>query len=165
MGTAGAGPSSPCCCALDSASPTSRAGGFGPGHTGKPAIWTIGLVLVNQLGFLAVTRLATLANVLASRADVVAQGLTTYQKAFLIFMLPHSVITISIMTALLLRMSRSAAEQDFREGRRVVADGMRLVGGDCAGRCVSGSGRPHDRRRDLRLRCRFGCRLQLPVWW
>ncbi|MEZ5202800.1 MAG: lipid II flippase MurJ, partial [Micropruina glycogenica] len=62
--------------------------GFGLGHTGKLAIWTIGLVLVNQLGFLVVTRLATLANVLASRADVVAQGLTTYQKAFLIFMLP-----------------------------------------------------------------------------
>ena len=47
--------------------------GFGLGHTGKLAIWTIGLVLVNQLGFLVVTRLATLANVLASRADVVAQ--------------------------------------------------------------------------------------------
>jgi putative peptidoglycan lipid II flippase len=102
--------------------------GFGLGHTGKLAIWTIGLVLVNQLGFLIVTRLATLANVLASRADVVAQGLTTYQKAFLIFMLPHSVITISIMTALLPRMSRSAAEQDFAKVGAFVADGMRLVG-------------------------------------
>ena len=102
--------------------------GFGLGHTGKLAIWTIGLVLVNQLGFLVVTRLATLANVLASRADVVAQGLTTYQKAFLIFMLPHSVITISIMTALLPRMSRSAAEQDFAKVGAFVADGMRLVG-------------------------------------
>lgn len=101
--------------------------GFGLGHTGKLAIWTIGLVLVNQLGFLVVTRLATLANVLATRADVVAQGLTTYQKAFLIFMLPHSVITISIMTALLPRMSRSAAAQDFRKVGAFVADGMRLV--------------------------------------
>ncbi len=101
--------------------------GFGLGHTGKLALWTIGLVLVNQLGFLVVTRLATLANVLASRADAVAQGLTTYQKAYLIFMLPHSVITISIMTALLPRMSRSAAEQDFRKVGAFVADGMRLV--------------------------------------
>lgn len=101
--------------------------GFGLGHTGKLAIWTIGLVLVNQLGFLVVTRLATLANVLATRADVVAQGLTTYQKAFLIFMLPHSVITISIMTALLPRMSRSAAAQDFQKVGAFVADGMRLV--------------------------------------
>jgi len=101
--------------------------GFGLGHTGRLAMWTIGLVLINQLGFLVVTRLATLANVLASRADVVAQGLTTYQKAYLIFMLPHSVITISIMTALLPRMSRAAASQDFAKVGAFVSDGMRLV--------------------------------------
>nr|MCU0295572.1 hypothetical protein [Candidatus Nanopelagicales bacterium] len=101
--------------------------GFGLGHTGKLALWTIGLVLVNQLGFLVVTRLATLANVLASEVGAVAQGLTTYQKAYLIFMLPHSVITISIMTALLPRMSRSAASKDFGKVGAFVADGMRLV--------------------------------------
>jgi putative peptidoglycan lipid II flippase len=101
--------------------------GFGLGHAGRLAVWTIGLVLVNQAGFLVVTRLATLANVLATRADVVAQGLTTYQKAFLIFMLPHSVITISIMTALLPRMSRAAAQADLAKVGAYVADGMRLV--------------------------------------
>ena len=101
--------------------------GFGLGHTGKLAMWTIGLVLVNQLGFIVVTRLATLANVLASEADTVAQGLTTYQKAFLVFMLPHSVITISIITALLPRMSRAAADQNFGKVGAYVADGMRLV--------------------------------------
>jgi putative peptidoglycan lipid II flippase len=101
--------------------------GFGLGHTGRLALWTIGLVLVNQAGFLVVTRLATLANVLATRADTVAQGLTTYQKAYLVFMLPHSVITISIMTALLPRMSRAAAENDMRKVGAFVADGMRLV--------------------------------------
>ncbi len=101
--------------------------GFGLGHTGKLALWTIGLVLINQLGFLVVTRLATLANVLASEVGAVAQGLTTYQKAYLIFMLPHSVITISIMTALLPRMSRSAAQKDFAKVGAFVADGMRLV--------------------------------------
>jgi len=102
--------------------------GFGLGHTGRLALWTIGLVLVNQAGFLVVTRLATLANVLATRADTVAQGLTTYQKAYLVFMLPHSVITISIMTALLPRMSRAAADADMRKVGAFVADGMRLVG-------------------------------------
>lgn len=102
--------------------------GFGLGHTGKLAVWTVGLVLVNQLGFVVVTRLATLANVLASEADTVAQGLTTYQKAYLVYMLPHSVITISIVTALLPRMSRAAADSDLRKVGAYVADGMRLVG-------------------------------------
>ena len=101
--------------------------GFGLAHTGRLALWTIGLVLVNQIGFIVVTRLATLANVLASEANVVAQGLTTYQKAYLIFMLPHSVITISIMTALLPRMSRAAAEHDMQKVGAYVSDGMRLV--------------------------------------
>lgn len=101
--------------------------GVGLGKTGHLAIWTIGLVVVNQVGFLVVTRLATLANVLADRAGVVAQGLTTYQKAYLIFMLPHSVITISIVTALLPRMSRAAADSDFGKVSAYVGDGMRLV--------------------------------------
>ena len=35
-------------------------------------------------------RLATLANVNAADAGKVAAGLTTYQKAHLVFMLPHS---------------------------------------------------------------------------
>jgi putative peptidoglycan lipid II flippase len=102
--------------------------GFGLAHTGRLALWTIGLVLINQIGFVVVTRLATLANVLASEAGVVAQGLTTYQKAYLVFMLPHSVITISIMTALLPRMSRAAAEHDTGKVAAYVSDGMRLVG-------------------------------------
>lgn len=101
--------------------------GFGLAHTGRLALWTIGLVLVNQLGFMVVTRLATLANVLASQAGAVAQGLTTYQKAYLVFMLPHSVITISIMTALLPRMSRAAAGQDLPKVAAYVSDGMRMV--------------------------------------
>jgi len=45
----------------------------------------------------------------------------------LVFMLPHSVITISIMTALLPRMSRAAADADMRKVGAFVADGMRLV--------------------------------------
>lgn len=101
--------------------------GFGLAHTGRLALWTIGLVVVNQLGFIVVTRLATLANVLATEADFAAQGLTTYQKAYLVMMLPHSVITISIMTALLPRMSRAAATHDLAKVGAYVADGMRLV--------------------------------------
>ena len=102
--------------------------GYGIGKAGMLAGWAIALVLVNQLAFLVVARLATRANVLATEAGVVAQGLTTYQKAYLVFMLPQSVITISIATALLPRMSRSAAARnltaigdDLNYGTRLVA--------------------------------------------
>ena len=94
----------------------------GLGKSGRLAVWTIGLVVVNQAGYVVITRLATLANVTAADEGLVAAGLTTYQKAHLIFMLPHSVITVSIVTALLPALSRTAH-----------AGKLRQVGGDVAG--------------------------------
>jgi putative peptidoglycan lipid II flippase len=82
--------------------------GSGLGKAGGLAAWTIGLVLVNQVTYLLITRLATLANVNATDAGKVAAGLTTYQKAHLVFMLPHSVITVSVVTAMLPALSRVA---------------------------------------------------------
>lgn len=102
--------------------------GHGLGKAGTLASWTIGLVLVNQVGFLVISRLATHANVIAEQAGDVAQGLATYQRAFLVFMLPHSVITISLVTALFPRMSRAAASGALKEVADDVAEGIRLIG-------------------------------------
>lgn len=102
--------------------------GHGLGKAGSLAGWTIGLVLVNQIGFLVISRLATLSNVIASDTGGTAQGLATYQRAFLVFMLPHSVITISLVTALLPRMSKAAADGRMREVGQDVAEGSRLIG-------------------------------------
>lgn len=101
--------------------------GYGLGKAGSLAGWTIGLVLVNQLGYLVTTKLATAANVLAAETGGTPEGLATYQRAYLVFMLPHSVITISLVTALLPRMSRSAALGELREVAAQVSTGVRLV--------------------------------------
>ncbi|MEZ5117441.1 MAG: murein biosynthesis integral membrane protein MurJ [Candidatus Nanopelagicales bacterium] len=101
--------------------------GAGLGKAGNLASWTIGLVLVNQLAYVVITRLATLANVTASENDQIAAGLTTYQKAHLIFVLPHSVITVSIVTALLPALSRVAHSGRLRQVGLDVASAMRLV--------------------------------------
>ena len=99
----------------------------GLGQAGKLAGWTIGLVLVNQLTYLVITRLAAQANVDAAAAGATAAGITTYQKAHLVFMLPHSVITISIVTALLPAISRLAHEGKLREIGQDIAGAMRIV--------------------------------------
>ncbi len=91
------------------------------------AAWTIGLVLVNQITYVFITRMATQANVNASNADVVAAGLTTYQKAHLVFMLPHSVITVSIVTAMLPALSRVAHSGRLVQVGKDVARTMRMV--------------------------------------
>lgn len=101
--------------------------GHGLGKAGHLAMWTIGLVLVNQLTYLIITRFATQANVNASLAGEVAAGLTTYQKAHLVFILPHSVITVSIITALLPALSRVAHSGKLTQVGRDIAGAMRLV--------------------------------------
>lgn len=101
--------------------------GAGLGKAGSLAAWTVGLVLVNQIAYVFITRLATQANVNASATDAVAAGLTTYQKAHLIFMLPHSVITVSIVTAMLPALSRLAHAGDLRQVGSDVARTMRTV--------------------------------------
>lgn len=54
----------------------------GNGKVGNLAKWTIGFVLVNQVTFLMVSNLTTLANVLvAGNPDTVAVGFTSYQRA------------------------------------------------------------------------------------
>lgn len=99
----------------------------GLGKAAGLAGWTIGLVLVNQVTYLVITRLATQANVNAAAIGATPAGLTTYQKAHLIFMLPHSVITISIVTALLPSLSRLAHEGQMSRVGHEVANTMRIV--------------------------------------
>lgn len=101
--------------------------GHGLGKAGSLAAWTIGLVLVNQLTYLVVTRLATQANVNASLQGDVAAGFTTYQRAHLVFMLPHSVITVSIVTALLPALSRVAHSGNLDRVGRDVSGALKLV--------------------------------------
>ena len=101
--------------------------GQGLGKAAKLAGWTIGLVLVNQITYIVITRLAAQANVDAAASGATAAGITTYQKAHLVFMLPHSVITISIVTALLPALSRLAHEGKLKEVGEDVAGAMRLV--------------------------------------
>jgi len=90
-------------------------------------MWTVALVLVNQVAYLFIIRLAAQANVNAAASDMVAAGITTYQKAHLVFMLPHSVITISVVTALLPSLSRVAHAGLLRQVGSDVARTMRSV--------------------------------------
>jgi putative peptidoglycan lipid II flippase len=99
----------------------------GLGRAGILAFWTVALVLVNQATYVVIARLATQANVDATAAGVTAAGLTTYQKAHLVFMLPHSVITVSIVTAMLPAMSRLAHSGDLSRVGREIGSTMRLV--------------------------------------
>ncbi|MEQ7010391.1 murein biosynthesis integral membrane protein MurJ [Actinopolymorpha sp. B17G11] len=103
--------------------------GGGVGRSGKLAAWTIGYVLINQLWFVTATRLTTGvgAEALTVYGAEQGYGLTPYLNAYLILMLPHAVITVSIVAALLPRMSLAAAENDPAQVRSDLSHGLRLT--------------------------------------
>ncbi|WP_020574635.1 murein biosynthesis integral membrane protein MurJ [Actinopolymorpha alba] len=103
--------------------------GGGVGKSGKLALWTIGYVLVNQVWFLVASRLTTGAGAeaLGTFGDDRGYGLTPYLNAYNIFILPHAVITVSIVAALLPRMSGFAAEGRHADVRASLSEGLRLT--------------------------------------
>ncbi len=100
--------------------------GVGLRSASRVAMWTFAAVAVSQLGFVVISRVLTEATQRGADEGVVAAGRASYDNAFLLFMLPHSLITVSLVTALFTRMSRAAHAGDTVE---VVADlsrGMRM---------------------------------------
>lgn len=98
--------------------------GAGLGKAWTLARWTILLVLVNQIGTLVVIRLATGINA----ENAVDSGAALYTNAFTVFMLPQSVITVSVVTALLPQLSRIAAGGDLDVVRERLSWALRTTG-------------------------------------
>ena len=86
------------------------------GKSAHLAKWTMIFVLINQAGFMVIVNLATAASVRAKESGIdVGVGFTPYQNAHFIFLLPHSIIAVSLVTALLPRISRLAAEAQISD--------------------------------------------------
>jgi len=93
------------------------------------ATWTLIFVLFNQLGFMVIVNLATAVSVRATQAGITdGVGFTPYQNAYLIFMLPHSIIAVSFVTALLPKISRAAAAGQGENVKRDLVSHLGIVG-------------------------------------
>ncbi|TQJ89921.1 putative peptidoglycan lipid II flippase [Streptomyces sp. SLBN-31] len=99
--------------------------GHGIGRAMRLAKWTFFFVLANQLGLIAVTQLATWAGSIAERQGHSATGITAYNYAMLLWQMPQAVITVSVMTAVLPRLARSAQEGNTAAVREDVSYGLR----------------------------------------
>lgn len=102
--------------------------GTGLGQAYKLATWTLLFVLVNQIAYLVVVQIATGIEETAAADGFPGRGFTPYTKAYLIMLLPHAVITVSVVTALLPRMARAVADARLADVREDLAGGMRLTG-------------------------------------
>ncbi|MCH9816969.1 MAG: murein biosynthesis integral membrane protein MurJ [Actinomycetia bacterium] len=101
--------------------------GMGMRKAGRLAGWTLGLVAVTQIGFLVATRLATTANVNAAAVDGTPVGLASYARAYLVFMIPHGIITVSLVTAQLPNLSRKVHAGAMRDAGNDIGHTMRLA--------------------------------------
>ncbi|MCL2455452.1 MAG: murein biosynthesis integral membrane protein MurJ [Micrococcales bacterium] len=101
--------------------------GVGLGAAGAATLWTFVALLIGQVGIIAVSQAANAATDAVGNTAVVA-GQAAYANAFMIFMLPHSLITLSLITALFPRMSAQAADRDHGAVAHTLSKGMRVVG-------------------------------------
>ncbi|MDF4252772.1 murein biosynthesis integral membrane protein MurJ [Streptomyces sp. WMMB303] len=99
--------------------------GTGLGRSAHAAKWTLLFVLANQVALTVVTNYANAADQALPDAGA---GYSAYTYAQTIWMLPQSIVTVSLVTALLPRMSRAVAEGRHADLRADLTRGLRLTG-------------------------------------
>ena len=105
---------------------------FGVAGLGKSfslAGWTLVYVLISQLGYLITVNVATSAAVRSAQAGITTGvGFTPFTSAYYIMLLPYSIVTISIVTALLPHLSKLAIEKNVEEVKKQLVRAIRLCG-------------------------------------
>lgn len=100
--------------------PDFRWRGVGLGTAGRMAGWTFGMILLTTAAGLVETVIVGIAS--GDDASVAALG-----NAWLVFMLPHSVITVSIATAYFTRMAEHASSGRINDLRTDVSSAIRGI--------------------------------------
>lgn len=109
--------------------PDFRFRGSGLGRTSRVAMWAFAALGVGQIGYVAISNLA-----MAAGATEVPPGSPSlpgngsYDTAFMIFMLPQSLITVSLVTAIFTRLSHHAAAGAAAKVRDDLSFGLRTLG-------------------------------------
>ncbi|MEY4367337.1 MAG: hypothetical protein RLZ28_752 [Actinomycetota bacterium] len=101
--------------------------GFGLRPAMKAASWTLGMVLVTQVGGLVQTAVASITVSQRASNQVGVASIAAMSIAWLIFMLPHSIATVSIATAYFTKISTHAQEGRIDLVRADLATGLRII--------------------------------------
>lgn len=94
--------------------------GVGLGSASRVAMWTFAALAISQVGLVVQSQVLT--------STGTATGKLLYDSAFLLFMTPHGLITVSLVTALFTSMSRAAATRNDAAFRQHVTQGLSLCG-------------------------------------
>ena len=80
----------------------------GLGRTAHMAKWALGLVVIDQINYVVIIRLASRATAAGHGA-----GIASFNNAMLISMVPHGLLTVSLVTALMPSLSTLAATEQW----------------------------------------------------
>jgi putative peptidoglycan lipid II flippase len=94
----------------------------GLGQTARLAKWALGFVVVNQAGMVIINKVASTATVQGSGGGVAA-----YTYAYALWIIPHSLITVSLATAMLTSASRLSLAGDLAGTAAEVTRTLRLA--------------------------------------
>lgn len=107
--------------------------GSGLGHTARLGIWTVALIVVSQIANLFVVRLASSGtahgalDACGAGSGSHGTGYTIYSSASLLTLVPHSIVTVSLATAILPQLTRLAHDGDRPGMARTVNDSLRTA--------------------------------------
>jgi putative peptidoglycan lipid II flippase len=106
-----------------------RFGVHGLGKSFNLAGWTLIYILISQLGYLVTVNVATSAAVRSAQEGITdGVGYTPYTFAYFVMLLPYSIVTISIITAILPHISKLALDGKPEEVKSQLIRAIRLVG-------------------------------------
>jgi putative peptidoglycan lipid II flippase len=92
--------------------------GVGLNKSIRLAGWSVIYALITQIGFLITVNLGTRITKEADQANLgFGAGFTPYQNAYLVFLLPFSIFTISIATSILPKLSSLVQESQVLESK------------------------------------------------
>ena len=100
--------------------------GYGIGAGLKTASWSFAMVLISQIGALVQTNVASSAAQARTEGLVIA-SVAAAAIAWLIFMLPHSIATVSVATAYYTRISTAASNGDMASMKADLLAALRLI--------------------------------------
>jgi putative peptidoglycan lipid II flippase len=108
--------------------------GVGLGHAARLSVWTLLTAAVGQLAFLYVMRIATIPGAerirLQQAGDPSAStlpGNAVLEVASQLYLLPHSIIALSLATVLFNRMTRASQDGNRGELRDALSHGLRTM--------------------------------------